>query len=426
MIISKPGKVYSISSSKPAGSGRAGFGRVLFINQPLVHLFASSFIVLFVGMGLFPILPLYASQFGATKTMIGVYFSAMYISNAVGSMLPAWLADRVTRKSLFVGASALGVPALLLLAEAAALWQVIVLTAILWFSGGVVMGLVGVFTGLYSNGGSRGKSFSLMSLPMPMGTLIGGAAVGELVIWKGYSLMFTVLGGIWTALPLIGLLLLKDKQMPKAATPAKVLKAQPKFSNLYYLLLASTLVSTVAISAGRLGISLSMQSFKFSATEIASSATVSGLFTIPLTFLMGALSDRLGRDRFLITSYLLAAIGAFTLVSASQLWQFWLAATLLLVALSVSGAMTSALVTDALEREALTRGLSWLKGLSSMAAIISFTSAGFLFDNYGPISLYLVATLLPLISAGVLEVVGCKPKRILPLPTRLRTQIFCM
>jgi MFS family permease len=182
----------------------------------------------------------------------------------------------------------------------------------------------------------------------------------------------------------------------------------------------------VAISAGRLGTSLSMQSLSFSASAIASTAMVSGLFTLPLTFLIGALSDRLGRERFLTTSYLLAAMGALILVLATQLWQFWLAATLLLVALTTSGAMASALITDVSRSEALTRGLSWLKGMTSMAGIISFASTGFLLDNYGPITLYLIATTLPLISAAVLEVVGCKPKRILPLPARFRTQFFCM
>ena len=427
MIISKPRKVYSISSSKPADRGRAGFGRVLFINQPLVYLFASSLIVLFVGMGLFPLLPLYAAEFGASKTLVGVYFAAMYVSNAAGSMFPAWFAGRLGRKSLFLAGSGLGIPALLLLSRATAFWQVVVLTSILWFSGGLILALVGVFTGLYAEGKSRGKSFSLMSLPMPLGALIGGAVIGKLVIWQGYAFMFAVLGVIWSALPLIGLLVLQDRPA-KAVELASVSdgKARPQFGSTFYLLLGLTLLSTVAISAGRLGTSLSMQSLSFSASAIASTAMVSGLFTLPLTFLIGALSDRLGRERFLTTSYLLAAMGALILVLATQLWQFWLAATLLLVALTASGAMASALITDVSRPEALTRGLSWLKGMTSMAGIISFASTGFLLDNYGPITLYLIATTLPLISAAVLEVVGCKPKRILPLPARFRTQFFCM
>jgi hypothetical protein len=54
------------------------------LGQPLIYLFASSFLVLFVGMGLFPLLPVYATQLGASKTTIGIFFAAMYVSNAIG------------------------------------------------------------------------------------------------------------------------------------------------------------------------------------------------------------------------------------------------------------------------------------------------------------------------------------------------------
>lgn len=395
--------------------------------QPLLYLFISNFIVLFVGMGLFPLLPLYATEFGATKTIVGIYFAVMYISNAAGSMLPGWLADRLTRKGLFVAGSILGIPALFLLAKATALWQVVILTSVLWFSGGMVIALVGVFTGLYASPGSRGKSFSLMSLPMPLGALIGGTAIGQLVTWQGYTSMFSVLGFVWIALPLIGLFVLKDKPISQPDAPTdQLIASQPQFGGSFYLLLGLTLTSLVAINAGRLGTSLSMQALSFSPNAIASSATVSGLVTLPVTFLIGALSDRLGRERFLVTTYLLAFVGALTLVLATQLWQFWLAATSLLVALSASGAISSALATDLLQPAALTRGLSWLKGMGSIAGVISFATTGFLLDGFGPVPLYLMAMVLPVIAAVGLEAVGCKPKRFLPLPAKLRTDFFCM
>jgi DHA1 family multidrug resistance protein-like MFS transporter len=397
------------------------------LGQPLIYLFTSSFLVLFVGMGLFPLLPVYAAQLGASKTTIGVFFAAMYVSNAIGSMLPAWLAGRLSRKSLFVAGSILGFPALLLLGRATELWQVALLTSIVWFSGGLVVSLVNVFTGLYSSGRNRGKSFSLMSLPMPLGTLIGSAAVGSLVTRQGFATMFSLLGALWVLLPLIGLFVLKESLPPKPAGGVHLSAAgQARFASSFYLLLGLTIVSALAINAGRLGTSLSMQALDFSPGAIASSATVSGLFAIPLTFLIGALSDRLGRERFLAIGYLLASAGVLLLVFATQLWQFWMAATLLLVSLSASGAMSSALTTDLLAPEALTRGLSWLKGMNSTASVISFAATGIFLDSFGPQALYLVALILPAVGALVLESVGCKPRRILPLPASLRNDFFCM
>ena len=53
-------------------------------SQQLRLLFLSSVIVLFVGMGLFPVLPLYAAQLGASRTTIGLLFSLMYAANSAG------------------------------------------------------------------------------------------------------------------------------------------------------------------------------------------------------------------------------------------------------------------------------------------------------------------------------------------------------
>ena len=169
-----------------------------------------------------------------------------------------------------------------------------------------------------------------------------------------------------------------------------------------------------------------MQALKFSPSDIASTATVSGLATIPLTILIGDLSDRLGRERLLVLGYLLAAAGALNLIFATQLWQFWLSATCLLVALSASGALSYALAADVLEASTLSRGLSWLKGTSSSASVISFALTGLLMDYLGPIILYIAATILSIAAAYLLEAIGCKPKKLVPIPSGLRNDFFCM
>src|SRR5512139_1082094 len=179
------------------------------LDGQLLYLFASSFIILFVGMGLFPVLPVYATEFGATRTVIGLYYALMYAANAAGSMLTNRLAARLTHKGLFVAVGALGIPALLLLGQASALWQVVGLTTIVWFCGGVGLALVTVFTGQQSGSKSRGKSFSLMFLAFPLGALFGGILVGRLVTAAGYHAMFVVLGAVWAILPVIGIFKLK-------------------------------------------------------------------------------------------------------------------------------------------------------------------------------------------------------------------------
>jgi YNFM family putative membrane transporter len=376
---------------------------IVELHQVLLGRFICNFLILFVGMGLFPLLPLYAAGFGATPAVVGLYLAITYVSIAVGTMLTGWLAQYLTRRGLLVAVGILGIPALVLLGQAAALWQVVLLTSVVWFSGGLGLTTVSVFTGLLAAGKSRGKSFSLMSLGSPLGAVIGGTTVGQLVAWQGYPLMFAVVGATWIAIPLVGLLGLKDIPAARPApSAARMGGTGVGLGRTIYFLLLLSLLSAMAVSIGRFGTSLSMHAFDFSPQAVASTATVSGLATIPGVFLIGALSDRLGRKRFLMLGYLLAAGGVLTLIVATHLWHFWLAATLLLVGRNVSRAVAQALATDTLAPEALGRGLPWLNAMDWVAGILSFASAGYLMDTIGAANVFLVAGLLAVAAATLL------------------------
>jgi MFS family permease len=357
----------------------------------LLYLFASSFIVLFVGMGLFPVLPVYATEFGATRTAIGLYYALMYAANAAGAMLTNRLATRLTHRGLFVATGALGVPALMLLGQASALWQVVILTTLVWFCGGVGLALVNVFTGQHAGNRNRGKSFSLMFLAFPLGAVFGGTIVGRLVGAAGYHTMFVVLGAVWAILPAIGLFKLK---VSSELNPVRTATAQPTAARLgtnFYRVLAMTLLASIAINTGRLGTALSMHTLDFSASAISSTGTVSGLITIPIVLLIGALSDRWGRKNFLMLGYAAAGSSALMLALATELWMFWMAATLVLVALCTNGALASALIADTLSPQARQRGLPWINAMNPVAGVLSFTSIGFLMDTFGAAVVYLIA-----------------------------------
>ena len=184
-----------------------------------------------------------------------------------------------------------------------------------------------------------------------------------------------------------------------------MMKENTRLGGRFYLLLVVALLSSVAINMGRLGNSLSMKSLDFSAGSIASSATISGLIAIPMTLLIGYLSDRFGRRHFLAMTCLLASGAAFSLSFASQLWQFWLVASLVLVAFCINGAMSSALAADFLPSSQLGRGLSWVNTASSTGSILSFVSTGYLLEWLGPRTLFLGAALLPILAAVLLELV---------------------
>ncbi len=268
------------------------------MNKQLAYLFLSNLSILFVGMGLSPLLPLYAARFGATPAVIGVYMGVTYVAIALGAVLASWLSGRVPRRAAIVAAGAIGVPPVALLGQATALWQVVILTALVWFTGGVGLSLIGVLAGLHAGAKDRGEWFSLIALTTPLGAIAGGLAAGWLVETYGYPAMFAGFGAVFAGWPLIGLAGLRDKPDAPARQQARAGEdAAP--AAFFHLLLAAVLLSAATASIVGLGLTLEMKADHFSARAITGANVVGGLVTIPVVWWFGKLSDRLGRKLFL-------------------------------------------------------------------------------------------------------------------------------
>jgi MFS family permease len=372
------------------------------MKKQIFALFLSNLAILFIGFGVFPLLPVYASRFGATPSMIGVYLALTYIAISLGTMLPGWLSARISQKVVFVTAGLLGVPALMLLGQAAHFWQVVALTSIVWFTGGVGIALVNVFTGRLANKDQRGRWFGLIALTTPLGAVVGGSLVAWLVETQGYKVMFTALGPVYALWPLVGLLLVKEP-LASQTTPRRFGNALPAHPDRRFsLLLLSALLGAMTISISRLGLSLSMKAALFSPAAIARTNVVGGLVTIPFVIGFGLLSDRLGRRLFLVAGYLLAALSTLLLVSANQLWQFWIVSASVLVARSISTSLASALATDILPPEVLGKALPRLNSLNWVAGVLGFAASGYVMERLGQNSLYEMATIFALAAAAII------------------------
>ena len=374
-------------------------------SRRLLILFLGNLIILSTGTGLFPILPLYAGSFGASSSQVGLFLGLVYFAIASGTLLAGWLLRVLPVRRLMIAGTSLGIPALLLLGQARSFWQVVVLTSLLWLAGGVGLAVINTATGLLADREKRGKVFGLMGLAVPLGALAGGAAVSGLIVWQGYSGMFSILSGLWAALPaaaLLGLpLTLEGLQSARQAG-----ERGSGFQKPFILLLVATLLAITGMSAGRLGVSLSMEAQGFSPAQTAGTSTAGGLLIIPLVLAGSYISDRLPRRHLLIVSYLLFVLSALILGAASQLWHFWLAAAALLLAGGFSGSISSALTTDLLAPGTLGRGLSWLNSTIYAANMIAFTGSGILVEKAGMPYLYLAAALLPLAAIAVVLLIA--------------------
>lgn len=373
----------------------------LLKNKQLLYLFLCNFSILFIGFGLFPLLPLYAAEFGASPSFIGIYLAITYIAISIGSMLAGQLSERIPRKTLFTAAGLLGTPSLLLLGQARSLWQVVVLTALIWFAGGVGLSIANVLTSLHTTSATRGKAFGLTSLAAPLGALIGGIVVGQMVGWQGYPLMFATLAVVWTMWPVLAIWKIEDKPTCVSTNPkSQAVPSTHRPGTVFLLLLVTVLLASMTVSVVRLGLSMSMKAAQFSASDVSTANAIGGLVTIPLTLLIGVLSDKLGRKRFLLLGYLVAAGGTVMLLGARQLWQFWIVSSLVLVARSVITSMSPAYATDLLSRKALGRALPLVGTMNWVSGVIGFAGSGYVLDMFGATGLY-GTTAIVAVAAGI-------------------------
>jgi MFS family permease len=375
-------------------------------------LFVCSFAILFVGFGLFPLLPLYAAEFGATPTLTGFYLAAIYTAITLGTLLAGLLPKGVSRKAIFVGAGLLGVPALYLLGHAMAFWQVVLLTCVVWFTGGIGLSLISVFIGLRTNVNTRGKWFGLLALTTPLGAVIGGLAVSWMIGWRGYTQMFTMLGLVFALWPLVGFWKVEDRPASEVTKTMPTKSVGNSLNPSFRLLVLAVLFSSVTISIVRMGLSLSMKDIQISPAAISGSNVVGGLVTIPVVLGIGVLSDRLGHKLFLSLGYLLAVLGSLILLQANHLWQFYIVSAAILISRSINTSIASALAADTLPKSALNRNLPLLNTMAWVSGVIGFAVTGYMIDTLGTSALYLVGSILAIVSVGLVGLMSRSSRQI--------------
>ena len=379
--------------------------------KQLASLFICSTVPWIVGNGLLPLLPGYAVKLGADSATAGYYLAFSYIAIALGAVSAGWVSgSRYRRKLPLIIASSVGVPMAWLMGHAHSVWILTLLTAILWFCGGLGLALITILTGMSAGENERGKIFGILSLTNGLGAVAGGLGTGWLVKNWGYTTMFNVLAVFMLAWPITALLL--EEKEDKKSQPEENLTVKPEpLGGSYFLLFSSSIMLSIISFFIVLIRSLQMSGMGFDPLEITSTGVVGGLISMPLPFLMGWLSDRIDRKRFLIAGYLSAFASLIVLAFSHALWQFWLVFIFQGIAVGSPGSIGSAWVTDLVSRASLGKGLALFGASSWIGGIIGFGLAGALLQHLGLAPTFIIGGCLGLSAVGFLIPIQAKSRR---------------
>lgn len=370
--------------------------------KQLATLFLCSLVIWIIGNGLLPLLPVYASKLGASFELTGYYLSFSYLALVAGTIAGGWLSDKLDRrKLLLIAAGVVMAPVVGLMGLATSVWQLAVLTAIVWFLGGLMLVEISILAGLFAGETERGKVFGILTSTGGLGGLIGGLATGPIADRWGYPPLFVALALLCVLSPLIALVL-QDKRLERARPEeAMAAKGSAGLPALFLLFLAANALAYVANFGSLLGRLLEMNELGFASAAISATASVNGIVTLAGALVIGPLSDRLGRRGLLAMCYLSTTASLLVLGVATTLWQFYLAGAL--QAMAVSGrAIGRALAADLVPRESLGQGMAFFEASPWLGGVLGYGGMGSAVQNLGMATAVILGALLSLLATVLL------------------------
>lgn len=367
----------------------------------LASLFICSLVTWSVGNGLIPLLPLYAAKLGADAAVAGYYLGFAYLALTLGALVAGLVSSRFRLQKLpLIVICFISIPAAWLMGQTGTVIALTTVTAMLFFCGAASLVLIGILTGLSAGKHERGKIFGLIGLTSGLGSLVGNLYFGWVVERWGYTTMFRFAAGL-LCLGLISSLFVEEKEKTPASHEKTLTQKAPALGKSFYLLFSACVLTSMAGFLVLLIRSILMDDLKFSPFEISSTGAIGGLISVPFPFLMGWLSDRVGRKTLILGGYTATLAAVILLAISRELWHFWLAIGLGCITTGTNS-IGNALVNDLVPARSLRKGLSIFGAAAWIGGVLGFAVAGVTLQNLGFVPTYIIGGCLVVVGVGLL------------------------
>ncbi|GAB1542503.1 tetracycline resistance MFS efflux pump [Scytonema sp. NUACC21] len=384
-------------------------------NKALFTLFLIVFIDL-IGFGIIiPLIPLYASSFGATP-----FFAAILV--AIYSLMqfffaPLWgsLSDRYGRRPVFLLTLTGSVIAYTILGLAKFLWILFVARALAGAMAGNIATAQAYIADI-TTPENRAKGMGLLGMSFGLGFILGPAIGGVLATWGTQGSNFQLPSFFAAFLSLLALALAftflpeslsserKEFQTPELKQHRrlfnllKVLRSQQ-----IALLVGMSFLVAFAISALDTTLGLwAKKQFNWGPGEIGYLFALMGIFTaIMQGGLIGILTRRFDESKMLIFGLSATAMGFLLIASANTLPLVILGGILLGIGPGTSIPSTNSLISKFAAASSQGETMGVTQSASALARIVGPTWAGVCFSTFGSSAPFLSGTVAMLIAVAL-------------------------
>ncbi len=186
---------------------RAGVATVRGLDRPLALLAGMAFVVQIGVAVMLPLLPLYATQFGATPLVLGLLTSAHAVTTAIGQLAGGFLTERFAARRLVAVGIGLYAGANLLIATATAAIPLIAYRGLAGLGGGLNSVSERIYLTEVTDRARRAFSNGILSAAGAAGSVLGPAVGGLLVVVSDLRVPFLLVAAT-SALAMVGALYL--------------------------------------------------------------------------------------------------------------------------------------------------------------------------------------------------------------------------
>ncbi|HEX2504433.1 MAG TPA: MFS transporter [Miltoncostaeaceae bacterium] len=388
------------------GTAQGGRGPSFFLS-PLGIVFTTVVIDL-VGFGIvLPILPLWAENFGASPTEIGLLTASYAVAQLLFAPLWGRLSDRYGRRPVILASLAGSAVAALLIGLAQTLvllWVARVLQGVAGASYAAAQAYVADVT----TARDRARGMGLIGAAFGLGFILG-PAFGAVFSAVDARLPFFVAAGL-AALNLV----IAHRRLPESLRPGAPRAPAPRLEVLRRALASRQLgplvwlsfVATFAFVAMEATFALfGERRFDYGAVEIAALFAFIGVMAaVAQGLLVGRLAERLGEGRVMIAGLIGTAVGLLLVAVSESLWVLLPGLAVLAVGSGLVFAATTALISLTAGEAEQGTVLGLTASVGGAARIAGPVIGMLLFQHVGIASpLILGAVLFALCAAGAMR-----------------------